>query len=430
MVDVSGTLSTVRDGEVTGPRLFRDFPPLGLFHTAVAGSSYPPRMNRPSILISIALLVAGGLPLFSGAGRTHPIQFVFTSDAHYGITRAAFRGASNVDAQTVNAALVQQINTLPSRTLPDDGGLRGGERVGPIDFVAEGGDVANRSEIVETGVIQSATVSWSQFKADYVDGLTVTDPEGRRAALYIVPGNHDVSNAVGFYRPMRPLIDKTMMVEAYNLMMAPVVGRTAASYAYARDRVLTSRDLGGVHFVFLTVWPDSVARVWLEGDLKRFSPTTPVVVFAHDQPEGESKHFTNPNGAHDINPVDRFEDLLSDPLLDGSTPESTDLIEQEAWEEFVRRHSNVKAYFHGNSNWNEFYEWQGPHRAIALHAFRADSPMKGKLSAADETRLSFQLATIDTATLKMTVRECLWNADPGNPATPVRWGATSTVELR
>ena len=387
-------------------------------------------MRRPSTLHSLVLLVAVGLPQFSGAGRTHPIQFVFTSDAHYGIRRSTFRGGSNVEARIVNAALVRQINSLPGLTLPEDGGLRAGERVGPIDFLAEGGDVANRSEVLETGMIQSAAVSWSQFKADYVDGLTLTDPEGRRAALYIVPGNHDVSNAVGFYRPMRPLIDKTMMVEAFNLMMAPAVRRTIMTYVYARDRVLTSRDLGGVHFVFLTVWPDSVAREWLGRDLERLSPTTPVVVFTHDQPEGESKHFINPNGAHDINPVDRFEDLLSDPLLDGPTPENMDLIEQEAWEAFVHLHSNIRAYFHGNSNWNEFYEWQGPHHAIALHAFRADSPMKGKLSAADETELSFQFATIDTATLTMTVRECLWNVDPGNPLTPVRWGATSTVGLR
>ena len=28
---------------------------------------------------------------------------------------------------------------------------------------------------------------------------------GRRAPLYVVPGNHEVSNAVGFYKPMRPL---------------------------------------------------------------------------------------------------------------------------------------------------------------------------------------------------------------------------------
>jgi hypothetical protein len=387
-------------------------------------------MNRPSILLPLVLLIAISGPVLSGRSAPPVVQFVFTSDAHYGITRAAFRGGVNVDARIVNEALVRQLDSLPGLSLPQDGGVRAGEPVGPIEFVVEGGDVANRSEILETGTIQSAAASWAQFKADYVDGLTLADRDGVRTPLYIVPGNHDVSNAVGFYRPMRPLTDKTMMVEIYNLMMAPAPRRTSATYEYARDRVLTSRDLGGVHFVFLTMWPDSVTRDWLDRDLKGLPPNTPAILFTHDQPEGESKHFMNPNGAHDINPVDRFEDLLSDPLLDGSTPESVDLIEQQAWEAFVNRHSNIKAYFHGNANWNEFYDWRGPHHTIALHAFRADSPMKGKVSALDETKLSFQLATIDTAARKMTVRECLWNVDPVNMATPVGWGATSTVELR
>jgi 3',5'-cyclic AMP phosphodiesterase CpdA len=387
-------------------------------------------MKWSSVLFSSAVLIAVAVSQSSGGGGTPAIQFVFTSDAHYGITRAAFREGSNVEARVVNAALVKQINTLSSLVLPKDGGVRAGEPVGPVDFLVEGGDVANRSEVLDTGAIQSAATSWAQFKADYLDGLTLTDPRGARAAVYIVPGNHDVSNAIGFYRPMRPFVDKTMMVEAYNLMMAPTPRRTAATYEYPRDRVLTSRDLGGVHFVFLTVWPDSVARAWLDRDLQSVPPTTPVVVFAHDQPEGESKHFTNPNGAHDINPVDRFEDLLSDALVDGSTPEAVNLVEQEAWEGFVDRHPAIKAYFHGNANWNEFYDWNGPRHTVALHAFRADSPMKGRVSATDETKLSFQLAIIDTAAGRMTVRECLWNVDPGNPATPVRWGATSTVGLR
>jgi hypothetical protein len=55
--------------------------------------------------------------------------------------------------------------------------------------------------------------------------------------------------------------------------------------------------------------------------------------------------------------------------------------------------------------------------------------MKGAVSAADETRLSFHVAAIDPSGL-MTVRECLWNADLGHPATGMRWGAAATVGLR
>jgi hypothetical protein len=53
--------------------------------------------------------------------------------------------------------------------------------------------------------------------------------------------------------------------------------------------------------------------------------------------------------------------------------------------------------------------------------------MKGAVSADDETRLSFQVATIDTATRMLTVRECLWNADPAIPA--LSWGESRTVSL-
>ena len=48
------------------------------------------------------------------------------------------------------------------------------------------------------------------------------------------------------------------------------------------------------------------------------------------------------------------------------------------------------------------------------------------LSAADETRLSFQVATVDLSSWTMTVRECLWNADPR----PIGWGGSVTVAIR
>jgi predicted MPP superfamily phosphohydrolase len=322
------------------------------------------------------------------------IRFVFTSDAHYGLTRPAFRGRTNVRAHDVNAALVADIDTL-----------------GAMDFVVEGGDVANRMEAEEE--IQPASVSWSQFKRDYIEHL--------KMPVYVVPGNHDASNAIGFYKPMKPAVDSTAMIEIYNLMMAPQ-RRTKKTFAYATDRVLSSRDTGGVHFVFLNIWPDSIGRAWLARDLERIGTSTPVVIFTHDQPEAESKHFTNPNGRHAINAEDRFENLLADTFADGHTVEDADVIEQAAWEDFVRAHPNVIAYFHGNSNWNQFYDWSGPHQSIALHTFRVDSPMKGHDSSMDETRLSFHVATIDTRAMTMTVRERLWNVGA--------WGESATVSLR
>ena len=357
------------------------------------------------VLLCAVFLAATAFSADVPQADNHVVRFVFTSDAHYGLTRRMFRGRSDVSAHDVNAALVADINAQSAD--------------GPMDFVVEGGDIANRAEIAEH--VQAPSISWEEFKADYIDHLTLRTQNGTPTPVYVVPGNHDASNAVGFYKTMRPAVDTTPMVEIYNLMMAPAV-RTTATYNYATDRVLTSREAAGVHFVFFTVWPDSIGRAWLARDLEHVSASTPVVVFTHDQPDAQSKHFTNPNGAHDINATDRFENLLADTFADGKTVEVDDAAEQGAWEDFVRGHPNVTAYFHGNSNWNEFYVWSGPHHSVGMHTFRVDSPMKGKFSESDERRLSYHVATIDTRTMTMTVRERLWNT--------ASWGDTKTVSLR
>src|SRR5450432_2673761 len=63
---------------------------------------------------------------------------------------------------------------------------------------------------------------------------------------------------------------------------------------------------------------------------------------------------------------------------------------------FVKAHPNIKAYFHGHNNGNEFYDWRGVDSDVTLPTFRVDSPMKGAVSGNDETKLSFQLVSIDT----------------------------------
>jgi hypothetical protein len=366
-------------------------------------------------------------------GQSAPVQFIFTTDSHYGLTRPAFRGAANVSAHVVNAAMIAKMNKLPEASFPADGGLRAGQSVGPIDFVADGGDIANREEVGETGeAFQSSAKSWAQFRSDYIEGLNLFDSMHRRTALYVVPGNHDASNAVGYYKPMSPRTDKTSMAEIFNWMMKPASPITADSYDYERDRIMASHDVAGIHFVFLTLWPDTRTRTWLEDDLGHAGAGTPVIIFAHDPPDSDWKQFKNPTGKHDINPVDMFENLLTDTLAEPyetGKPAGLPVIEQTAWEDFLRRHPNVTAYFHGHSNWNQFYDWTGPNHTVALHAFRADSPMKGHFSGPDETKLSFQIATIDAASRTMTVREVLWNAEPRHPEAPSAWGASTTVAL-
>src|SRR5215831_1193389 len=97
---------------------------------------------RKGILL-LLLLVLGWTLLWAQPAR---IQFVFTSDIHYGTTRSAFRGNPDVNSQVVNRALVAQINRVPEAAFPNDGGNGADQLVGSFDFMAIGGDVANREE--------------------------------------------------------------------------------------------------------------------------------------------------------------------------------------------------------------------------------------------------------------------------------------------
>jgi len=377
-------------------------------------------------LCLVGLLVVAALH----AQSPREIQFVFTSDSHYGITRPEFRGSRNVSAGVVNAALVRRMNQLPASSFPHDGGLRSAMAVGAIDFIVDSGDIVNREELLPDAPVQPAAVSWKQFRADYLQTLRLKTHDGAVAPVFVVPGNHEASNAVGFYKPMKPAIDPTPMVEMYNAMMKPGTPKTTSTFDFARDKVYFSRNIGGLHLVFVQVWLDSQARAWIENDLKSVSESTPVFLFTHDQPDVEAKHLINPNGRHDINPTDRFENLLADMFADGKTIDESSVIEQRQLATFLARHRNITAYFHGNSNWNQFYDWVDPDSRVVMPTFRVDSPMKGAESMSNERKLSFQVVTIDTDTRMMTVRECLWNADPARPAAPLAWGGSTTVALQ
>ncbi len=360
--------------------------------------------------------------------RAHILQFIFTSDAHYGIERSTFRGKQSVDGHIVNAALIQEINSLPSVIFPADKGVGSGQNAGTVDFIVEGGDIANRMEIPH----QSAAISWTQFETDYVKGITLKNQFGQPAELLIVPGNHDISDAIGFYKPMKPTTDATSMANIYNLMMKPTIPLTRETYDYKKDKINFSKNIDGIHFMFITLWPDSSQREWMKKDLKSISKKMPVFIFTHDQPECEAKHFSIPN-FNAFNASDKFENLLPEHYKDASTAAADGgktALEQQGWIKFLKKHCNIKAYFHGNSNWNQFYEYKGLNNNINLNTFRVDSPMKGKYSAKDETKLSFQVVTIiDPVSHRMTVRECLWNTEPGNPSCPLKWGDSKTVSF-
>jgi len=373
-------------------------------------------------IISIALfnLIVVGFPKIA---LSQVVNIVFTSDAHYGITRPKFRGDTSVPGYKVNAAMIKQINTVPSLTQPN------GQTVGAVDYIIQTGDIANRQEIP----IQSAATSWTQFEKDYMNDLKLTDHNGKPAQLLLVPGNHDISNAIGFAKPMNPKTDPTSMVQIYNMMMKPAKAKTNADYNYATDKINYSLNIQGVHFVFITLWPDSAERIWMQKDLENVAKTTPVIVFCHDQPTCEAKHFTNPIPPYNMTAANKFENLTAEHYKEGSVASKDDgatAIEQRGWVKFLKLHPNIKAYFHGNSNYNEFYVYKGPDNDVALNTFRVDSPMKGSVSAKDETKLSFQLISLDPKTQMLTVRECLWDTEPSNPTAKVVFGASKTVSLK
>lgn len=357
------------------------------------------------------------------------IQIVFTSDAHYGIARKKFQGDTSVNARIVNAAMIRKINTVPALTLPADGGVGAGKKVRAVDYLIQTGDIANRMEIP----YQSAASSWRQFEADYMNSVTLTDHEHKKVTLLLAPGNHDISNAIGYYKPMYPKTDPTAMVQIYNLMLHPAKPKTNASYDYGRDKINYSRNIGGIHFMFITLWPDSAERIWMKNDLQTVNAKTPVIIFCHDQPACEAKHFTNPLPPHNMTAKNKFENLTAERYKEGTTAAADDGvtdIEQRGWVKFLKAHTNIKAYFHGNSNWNEFYDYTGPDNDVTLNTFRVDSPMKGKYSSKDETKLSFQLISLDPANQLLTVRECLWDTEPGNPLAKVVFGESKTVSLK
>ena len=382
-------------------------------------------------IVSLALILLSGFGSGLKAQSGTITQFVYTSDLHYGVVRT-FQGKEKVEATTVNKAMIQQMNTLPTVTFPNDGGVNATKKVGSIDYMIITGDIANRQQ----KGIQSATDSWAQFSADYLgEGVTLRTKNNQKISFLLACGNHDVSNAIGYPKPMNPLTDASAMVGIYNRMLAPTTPRTNETYNYNTDKINYTKEIAGVHFMFVTMWPDSANRVWMEKDLSVVNPATPVIIFTHDEPDCEAKHFTNPNGTHDINVTDKFENLLEEQLKDGNTTKSGTIIEQRGLVTFLKAHKNIKAYFHGNTNSNEFYSYVGPDKDISLPIYRVDSPMKGSISGleatdgkGDETKLSFQVIAIDPNTKTLTVRECLWNT--AGVASKVSWGTNSTISLK
>jgi predicted MPP superfamily phosphohydrolase len=383
------------------------------------------KMKSFQTTISIRQIVlTAGLFWLVGLSSNAQIQLIYTSDLHYGLYKTIFQGASNVSAQVVNAAMAKRMNSLPAMVFPNDNGVSSGQAIGPIDYIIITGDISNRQE----SGIQSASTSWSQFTTDYLNGITLKNRNNQPAEFLLLPGNHDVSNAIGYYKAMTPSIDKSAMVNIYNLMMKPSTPKDQNSYNFKTDKINYSRNIGGVHFMFITMWADSANRVWMNNDLSNVSTSTPVVMFQHDNPDIDTKHLYNPNSDHSVNNTDKFENMVEEICKDGTTVNASSVIEQRGLANFIKAHPNIKAYFHGHSNYNDFYTWLGPDNNISLKVIRVDSPMKGQYSSTVESMLSFQVISLDTISKNITVRECLWNPVSTKDA-PVQWGVQTTFNI-
>lgn len=350
------------------------------------------------------------------------VQIIFTSDVHFGLTKDKFKNKRNVTAYEVNLEMVKAMNKLQGKSLPNDNGVQSNNKIDGIDGIVIAGDIANR---MESG-IQSATKSWNEFMAVYLDSLVITKKNNSKTDLFVVPGNHDISNAIGFHRKMEPQKDPAAMLGIYNLMFPE---KQVSNYDSNLCRIHYSKDINGVHLIFLSLYPDSAERVWMEKDLQNITLSTPVFLFAHSIPEAEPRFFENPNGIHDINDEDKFENLVPERYKDSKDVKGVTKIEQKGFTDFVKKHSNIKVYFHGHENFTQFYTYYGPDNDIRLTCIRTDSPMKGRVSLKDETKLAFEIISVNTNKKALTVREVLWNSNADSTNDNLKWGNSITVQF-
>lgn len=377
------------------------------------------------------------------------VQFIFTSDSHFGdVTKVAakFQGsATAVDALEVHTRMRDVMNGLPALSAPSDYGVNAGIAFGRFDFMANTGDIASKSVPPPDSNGNSAAQSWAQWENVYVNGLTLKDNNGDPLPHFLSPGNHDVSNALGGPEVMSPAIDPTSFVRIYNRMMNPAIPLTTGSFDYNQHKVFYAKIVGGIHFVFLNMWLDKEMQEKLGPYVDALPSTTPVIVFAHMPPEQTGGNFRDPQSTGTDFPWARgfsnyFRDKLdaSDILYPATgittatvpTKEVTDLAT------FLKARKNIVAWFHGHDNFNQFRTWNGENGTLitnnmtqlGIPTFRVDSPMKGKDSANDSKKLSFQVVSIDPVKKLFTVRECLWNAT-NTPGGALAWGMTETFSL-
>jgi 3',5'-cyclic AMP phosphodiesterase CpdA len=354
------------------------------------------------------------------------VQFIITSDVHFGHIRTAAiadtnnPGTTTKDAVLINRMMVQSLNQMSELTVPNDGGVGAGAKVGPIDFVALTGDIATRFEATGQAAVQKSAVSYAQFTAEYLNKLTLKNKAGNPTKFLLAPGNHDVSNAIGYPAIPAANVDGTSMIELLTVAQPGVTVPAVYDRAFYNVKNAAGAwvnkpnyaiDVGGIHFISLTIWPDSGNRKWVDANLASVPLTTPVMLFMHDYPDLDPSHLADASGV-----ISTARQAVASDVVDASEASSTTVtdVEQRAMVAWLKTHPNIIAYFHGHTNYNEMWDYSGPDHDITLKCFRIDSPMKGAITqnAGNENLLSYQIASVDTTSKKMTVREIRWYPTP------------------
>ncbi len=428
---------------------------------------------------------------FAAATASAIVNFVYTSDNHYGIVRPLFRGNFNVTGQAVNEAMIARMNTLPVQLFPNDGGVAAGQSVGTVDFLMDTGDIANRSESQSAIAANAAldylgsivnypgnsaytapvsSVTWSQWQHDYLGDtntgsragglLTLTNAAGQGIPVFLSPGNHDVSDAIGMNGKIAAgNVDATSFAQIYN-RMTPYSGKlpittniftNPGDYTNVNNQVNYSFDIGGVHVLCVNMFPDKNILNWMSADIANLPTSTPVFLFCHvplNMAAGETKVFGTPTNTSNSAGADI-------PFKLSGTDSANSYVDMNAAKQYVAdwlvAHGNVRALFSGHDNFNGATNWNGQDANGNLIAvrdsvwpgvtlFRVDSPMKGDVSGVsstsgslagigNETNLSFQVFSLDVANRKLTEREFQWNPTADATGNGVWSGQSVTIDL-
>jgi hypothetical protein len=260
-------------------------------------------------------------------------------------------------------------------------------------------------EGTDPSVIPTTKKCWETYEKQYY-GITLRTANGDTTEILTIPGNHDLSNAIGFHKIMTPAIDKTSMLRVYAKAYDEEL--SDGDFNPRDHAIFLSRELAGVQLYFIQMWPGSAMRQRLAREIASLPVDRPVMLFTHIQPDIDAKRLINPNGDHGINAKDKLENLVAN-ISSVETIDEIPIQERRELARFFKDHPSIKAYFHGHEHENIMYLWRGSDNEIALPAFMVDSPMKRKVSGEDESKISFHSIAVDSDARKVTVRQVPWN---------------------